>query len=259
MIDIHCHLLPELDDGPATWEQSLQMAQIAVDDGIRSVIATPHQLGSYHGNPASLIRARICELRERLQAAKIPLQVYAGADVRIEADLAERLRRDEVLTLAEQRRHVLLELPHELYFPLEPLLAQLKSLGITGILSHPERNRGLLSDPSCLSRLVAHGCLMQITAGSLLGGFGRASQRLAESMLAQGLVHFVASDGHGIEHRRPRLHAAYLRVVELTDRDTADNLFVRFPARVCEGLAVAIQRRSSAQPVRRWFGLARRA
>jgi protein-tyrosine phosphatase len=259
MIDIHCHLLPDLDDGPRTWEQSLKMAQVAVEDGIDTVIATPHQLGVYRGNGAPLIRERLRELRQRLHAAGIPLNVHAGADVRIESDLAKRLRSDDIVTLADQRRHVLLELPHELYFPLETLLEQLESLGMSGILSHPERNRGLLSDPSCLSGLVAHGCLMQITAGSLLGGFGRASQRLAESMLAQGLVHFVASDGHGTERRRPRLHAAYQRVVELTDRPTADNLFIRFPARVCKGQAVPVQRRSSAHPARRWFGLARRA
>jgi protein-tyrosine phosphatase len=259
MLDIHCHLLPDLDDGPATWEESLQMAQMAVDDGIDTVIATPHQLGMHRGNHAALIRERLEQLRRRVETARIPLNLYAGADVRIEADLIDRLQADDVVTLADRRRHLLLELPHEVYFPLEPLLAQLKAFKVVGILTHPERNRGLLADPSCLSRLVAQGCLMQVTASSLLGGFGPASQRLAESMLAQGLVHFVASDGHGVERRRPRLRMAYERVVELTDRNTADNLFIRFPARVCEGLAVPVQRRSSAHPARRWFGLARRA
>ncbi len=191
--------------------------------------------------------------------AQIPLTVLAGADVRVEPDLVTRLEADEVLTLADHHRHVLLELPHELYFPLEPVLSQLGTIGLTGILSHPERNLGLLSDPSSLGALVDRGCLMQITASSLLGGFGKPSQLLAESMLEQGLVHFVASDGHSTERRRPKLQAAYQRVVELTDAETAQDLCCRFPTRICQGMEIPVKRRRPARVPRRWFAFKRSA
>jgi protein-tyrosine phosphatase len=258
MIDIHCHLLPGLDDGPDSWEQTLDMARMAVDDGVRSIVATPHQLGNYRHNSASLVRSQLAQLRQHLQTASIPLTVYAGADVRIEPDLIERLQSGDVVTLADQGRHVLLELPHDVSFSLTPVLHQLSGLGVTGILSHPERNLGILSDPSCLGPLVDQGCLMQVTAGSLLGRFGPPSQRLAEAMLRQGLVHLLASDGHGTQRRRPLLRAAYERVVALTDRATADDLCHNFPAWICQGQAVPMRRRPPVRARRRWFALARR-
>ena len=169
------------------------------------------------------------------------------------ADLVAAITRGEVLTLANQQRHVLLELPHELYFPLEPLLAQLRAIGVTGILSHPERNSGILAEPERLDALIDTGCLMQVTAGSLLGAFGAASQRLAEEMVCRGQAHFVASDGHGTKTRRPRLHAAFQRVEQLVDTATARLLCDENPRRVCDGLAVPIDRRATAiRHKRRW-------
>jgi protein-tyrosine phosphatase len=252
MIDIHCHLLPGLDDGPQSWDQSLSMARMAWEDGIHAVIATPHQLGNYRSNTASDIRTRVSLMREHLSQAQIPLTVYPGADVRIEPDLANRLRADDVLTLADQHRHVLLELPHELCFPLASLLEQLRAIGITGILSHPERNHGIMSDSRCLEELVEQGCLMQITAGSLLGRFGKPSQRLAETMLRRGLVHLLASDGHGTERRRPVLRTAYKRVSELTDHATAHELCEHFPSLISAGQSLPLGRRRPTVP-RRWF------
>ena len=124
-VDIHCHLLPEIDDGAANWDESLAMARMAVADGIGVVVATPHQLGAFSHNSAPKIRLAVEELQSRLEAERIPLQVLPGADVRIETDLAARLGRDEVLSLADNGRYVLLELPHEMYFPLDRLLADL--------------------------------------------------------------------------------------------------------------------------------------
>ena len=244
MIDIHCHLIPGIDDGPKNWDESLAMAQMAVDDGIQTIIATPHQLGSHRQNDGDEIRALTAELEQRLQSAKIPLSVLPGGDVRIEPDLLEMILQGRVLTLADHRQHVLLELPHELYFPLEPVLDQLARQNLVGVLSHPERNKGILSAPHCLPALVDSGCLMQITAGSLCGTFGQASQELAESMLCDQLVHFVATDAHGTQARRPLLSRARRRVTELTDAETAHQLFEKFPAKVIRGETVPCGRGS---------------
>ncbi len=123
------------------------MARLAVADGIRTVIVTPHQLGSFGHNSADQIRSQTHLLQQRLAQDQVPLELLSGADVRIEPDLPERIRDGHVLTLADRGRHVLLELPHELYVPLDGLLRRLQAINCVGILSHPERNLGILADP----------------------------------------------------------------------------------------------------------------
>lgn len=255
MVDIHCHMIPEIDDGAGSLEEALNMARLAVNDGIGTVICTPHQLGNFKHNSGDTIRQATQKFQVALQQARIPLRVLAGADVRIEEGMLGGLLNGQVVSLADHRQHVLLELPHELYFPLEPVLAKLKSSGMAGILSHPERNRGILQQPELLPALVDGGCLMQVTAGSILGAMGEACQELSRWMLAMGLVHFVASDAHGVKSRRPLLHRAFKEVARLTDEATAQDLFVRFPACVALGKDVPAGRRAiERQPERSWFG-----
>ena len=248
--DIHCHLLPGVDDGSADWETTLAMAQMAVDDGTRTIIVTPHQLGNFAQNLGDDIRAWTIQLQEVLDQHGIALRVLPGGDVRIEDGMVEGLVSGKVMSLGDLRKHVLLELPHELYFPLENVLAALQRHGMTGILSHPERNRGLLREPDLLIGLVEGGCLMQVTAGSLMGTFGSHSQQLAEWMLSEGLVHFLATDAHGIKSRRPLLQRAFERVAELTDEATAMDLCGNYPALVARGEQVPAGRRTVAR--RNW-------
>jgi protein-tyrosine phosphatase len=254
-VDIHCHLIPGIDDGAKNWDETLAMARMAVADGIGTIVVTPHQLGSFSHNQAATIRARTTELQTFLEEHQIPLRVLAGADVRIEANLAARIVRGEVLSLADQRRHVLLELPHELYVPLDRLLADLAGVGLVGILSHPERNLGILAQASVVQSLTAAGCLMQVTAGSLLGGFGSASQKLSDRLIQQGLVHFISTDAHGPKSRCPSMRQAFDRVVELAGWETALDLCCRNPAAVAAGQNVAASRRM-ARPSRlgSWLG-----
>jgi len=250
LVDIHCHLLPGIDDGAADWDVTLGMAQMAVADGIKTIVVTPHQLGNFAHNRGDDIRSRTAELQHVLDQHDIPLQVFPGGDVRIEDGMVGQLVRGEVLSLADRGCHVLLELPHELYFPLDGLLTNLGRHGVTGILSHPERNRGLLNRADRLPELVEAGCLMQVTAGSLMGTFGSASQRLAEWMIAQGLVHFVATDAHGTKSRRPLLRRAFERIASLADKRTAEDLCMNNPALVASGKSVPGGRRPT--PRRGW-------
>jgi protein-tyrosine phosphatase len=251
-VDIHCHLLPGIDDGAKDWDESLAMARLAAEGGTATIVATPHQLGNFSGNRGDDIRRRVVELQEKLHVANIQLTVLPGADVRIEPDLVERLMHGDVLTLGDHRRHVLLELPHELYFPLEPLVEQLSRRNITGILSHPERNQGILHRPPVLRPLVEAGCLLQITAGSLCGTFGPECQRFCEWLLAEGLVHFVATDAHGPRSRRPLMRRAFERVVELAGEPTAIAVCKENPGRVATGQHVSAERREAPRPRRVW-------
>lgn len=253
-VDIHCHLLPGIDDGAKDMAESLAMARIAVDEGTTTIICTPHQLGNFGHNHGNDIRLRVTELQKQLDAAELPLKVLPGADVRIEPSMIAGLASGEILTLGDHRRHVLLELPHEIYLPLEPVLEELARHKLVGILSHPERNEGILRRPDLLAPLVDKGCLLQITAGSLCGTFGPACQQMTEKLLAEGLVHFVATDAHGPRSRRPLMGRAFARVTELTDEQVALDLCSKNPAVVAEGGTVTSGPRRVARRRQGWFG-----
>jgi len=253
-IDIHCHLLPEIDDGAGSRDDALSMAGMAVDDGISTIVATPHQLGNFSANQGDEIRARTERFQAVLRRKKIPLRVLPGADVRIEPGMIGKIRTGEVLTLADRGRHVLLELPHEVFLPLDRLLREMKSAGLVGILSHPERNQGILAQPGVVRPLVDAGCLIQVTAGSLMGAFGSRVRNLADSLVKQGLVHFVSTDAHSPRSRPPLLGEAFDRVVELAGRALAEEWFCANPASVVAGTAVKPGRRKVASPARfGWF------
>ena len=228
-VDIHCHLLPQLDDGAATWKESLRMARSALADGISTIVATPHQFGP-HGHCPDRIRARTIQLQQQLDDQGIALRMLAGAEVRIEAGLVAHWREGRLLALAGRDRHVLLELPHEVYLPLDRLVSELRTAGLVAILAHPERNLAILARPDLLGPLVKGGCLLQVTAGSLLGRFGPAVERLGQSLVRQGIVHFVASDAHDSEGRAPLLSAAFECVAELAGVDAAIDLCCKNPA-----------------------------
>jgi len=243
LVDIHCHLLPEIDDGAADWDESLAMARMAAADGISTIVVTPHQLGNFGQNDGDSVRARCGRLQEFLDRHEVAIRVLPGADVRIEPELIAKIRSGEVVTLADHRRHVLLELPHELYLPMEGLLEELRAAGLAGILSHPERNLGLLQRRRIVRSLVDVGCLMQVTAGSLMGSFGAESRRFSETLVAEGLVHFIATDAHGSRSRRPLLRRAYDRLVALAGEQAAREMCCENPARVAAGERVAAGRR----------------
>jgi protein-tyrosine phosphatase len=248
LIDIHCHLLPGLDDGAADWDEAVGMAEIAAADGIAAIVATPHQLDAFARNDAATIRAAAGHLQQLLDRRRIALRVLPGGEVRIEPDLPRKLRDGPALTLADRRRHVLLELPHDMYLPLDRLLAELRGQGITGILAHPERNGGILRQPQVLRPLVEDGLLLQATAGSFLGAFGPQVQALAESLLAEDFLHLVASDAHGTAARRPQLSEAFARIAQLADRDTAVELCCRNPARIVAGERLEIPHNRHMRP-----------
>ena len=151
-VDIHCHLLPGIDDGAKSWDESLAMARVAVDDGITTVIVTPHQLGNFRCNQGEEIRRSTVELQSRLKAEGVPLAVLPGADVRIDADVVEQLACGEVLTLGDHRRHVLLSCRMNCICHWSHCSRCLRRHNMVGILSHPERNEGILASRRCLHR-----------------------------------------------------------------------------------------------------------
>ena len=233
--DIHCHIVPDIDDGSNSTDESVAMAHIADRDGTKTLIATPHQLGANHRVTVDAIKEGVASLRERLQAENIDVAILPGADIRIDPELPKLLKQGEVLTLADRGRHVLLELPHDTYYPLDRLLKSLRKQGLIGILSHPERNRGIIQDPSVMWDVIEAGGLLQITAASLTGAFGSSCQEIAELAVDEGLVHFIASDAHDTKHRPFGMREAYDTICEMAGEKLADLVCCENPARIFEG------------------------
>lgn len=242
LIDTHCHLLPGLDDGPRNMSAALRMAWMAVEDGVRTVVATPHQLGMFARNDTQRIEQRADELRRVLKTEDAPLRIVTGAEVRLDPDLAGKLRRGEATAIGHGR-YVLVELPPEVYVPIERLLvdhsrraaADLAGMGRQIVLAHPERHPAILARPQILPPLIEAGCIVQITAGSLLGAFGLEVRRFAETLLARGQVHLVASDAHSAVRRRPVLGQAFHYLCRIAGRRTAETLCATNPAALIEG------------------------
>jgi protein-tyrosine phosphatase len=208
VIDLHCHILPSLDDGPANVDFSVAMARVAVEAGIHVTVATPH-VRTDHPNGPQAIAARVAELNKALVAADVELTVLAGAEV----SLGKAAKLDDA-TLEElclgSGNYLLVECPYRsIDVDIEGILRDLQSRGFVSVLAHPERCPIFQRDPARLARLVNGGALCSITAASLSGGFGGTVRRFAVDLLYDGLVHNVASDAHDHLYRRPDIESSF--------------------------------------------------
>jgi protein-tyrosine phosphatase len=208
VIDLHCHILPGLDDGPANVDFSVAMARAAVDAGVHVTVATPH-VRSDHPTEPDAIADGVAELNQALTAAEVELSVLAGAEV----SLGKAAKLDDA-TLAElclgSGHSLLVECPYRsIDVDIEGILGDLQARGFAPVLAHPERCPIFQRDPTRLTRLVNGGALCSITAASLGGGFGVTVRRFALDLLYDGLVHNVASDAHDHLHRRPDIASGF--------------------------------------------------
>lgn len=230
VIDLHCHVLPFIDDGARDWEMSLEMARTAYEDGIRQVVATPHWTGT--AGETEKVLGRLEELRSQLAGAGLKIKLHAGNEVILVPSLIEALKEGRAFTLAGST-YVLLEtaqLEHGAYT--QNALFQLQASGYRVILAHPERVtswHGYLGD---VRELVQRGCYLQVNAMSVTGGFGRAVKKAAEELLKQGWVSLMATDAHSPTSRPQVLGPALERVAELIGEERARALVEENPARV---------------------------
>jgi len=236
MIDLHTHILPGLDHGPGDWDEALEMCRIAVADGITTLAATPH-VSEVFPNSSQRIEAAIGDLRQRLADAGVPLTVVAGGDYHIRPDLSPR----NVLTLGGNGRYFLLEFPYQVLPPRADLFIRLLlHRGLTPIVTHPERTVSLQHDWRRLEPLIKEGALVQITAGSLLGHFGRPAAAAAERFLKKGWVHLLASDAHWARERVPQLAAGRDAAARFLGPAGARALVEANPRAVLEGRDLSV-------------------
>jgi protein-tyrosine phosphatase len=209
MLDIHTHILPGLDDGAPDLETALDMARIAVADGITAVAATPHFLEGSMENHRELIRQRVIEFQQALDKAGIPLQVLPGAEVYISPETPELLQKGQLMTINDRGRHLLIEFPlQSIPSFAEEVIFKIMVQGITPIIAHPERNVELSKQPERMLALAAKGCLLQINSGSLTGSYGQQVRKTAQLLVQSDLVHLIGSDAHSAGGRSPRLREA---------------------------------------------------
>ncbi|MDI3299559.1 MAG: protein-tyrosine-phosphatase [Bacillota bacterium] len=213
VVDLHCHLLPSLDDGPRDWEEAVRLAAEAWASGTQVLVCTPHDMAGAYANPPERVTAQLRELRRRLEAAGVPLALRAGNEVYLEDESLDRLRAGQLNFLGSEpgapggdpgasrrghHRYLLVELPVG-QWPLnaEELLYELRVAGVTPVLAHVERYEELRAAPERLGRLVEAGCRAQVNAGTFAGREGTRLQRQAMEWLRAGWVHFLGSDAHG--------------------------------------------------------------
>ena len=251
MIDLHCHLLPGIDDGPRDLAASLDMARMAVADGVLVTACTPHITPGVYNNDGESIQAGVDALVAALADAAIPLQLVAGADAHIAPDLAGRLAAGAVPTLAGSR-YFLLEPPTNVPPPgLVSFVSSLTAAGYLPIVTHPERLAWIETRYDLIRGLVARGASIQLTAGSLVGRFGRRSRYWAERMLDDDIVHVIATDAHDTRDRPPRLSVGRDAVARRCGDARANLLVVINPLRILKDAAIHPASLSPDRPKRR--------
>jgi protein-tyrosine phosphatase len=233
MVDIHCHLLPGLDDGPETLETALEMAEMAIADGITHVVATPHANARYPYLP-KMVRERQVEIQTRVAGR---LTIVTGCDFHLNYENLQDLAQHQEIYTVNGNGYLLLEFAEFSIPPtIDQTLHRMQLDGIIPVITHPERNRLLRSRHSPLDDWIRRGCTVQVTAGSFLGRFGERAQEAVEEWLGSDRIHFVASDAHNTGSRPPRLREAYERVAELREgEEVAKALFQANPMAAVEG------------------------
>jgi protein-tyrosine phosphatase len=239
VIDTHCHLLPGLDDGAKDDAAAIEMARIAEDDGVKTIIATPHMREGDYLNERSTVLDAVEALRPKLRDEGLQLDVVAGSEVHLGPRLAERVDAGRLLTYNDGRRYLLLECPYRNRpVRLDETVFELTVAGIVPVIAHPERIAFFQDDASRFEEIVRLGALGQMTSSSLLGTFGSRIQKLSEDWVERGLVHVLGSDAHDAKYRPPRLAEARDRWRELTDDECAELATVEWPACLVSGQVV---------------------
>jgi protein-tyrosine phosphatase len=236
VIDLHCHILPGLDDGAEDWEQSLQMARIAAMDGISGIVCTPHYSHSFPESDRDTVVALVDELQTKLRQEEIALELYPGCELAIDPSLPERIESGELLTINDNRKIVLVEMPAGVIPPnLGRFFWMMQTKGFTPVLAHPERNYFLMQDPSALLEWIEAGIMVQITGSSLKGTFGEQIRSFSLKLLRHRMVHLVASDSHGPATRRPVLSKARAITESVIGPEEAHRIFYEYPAMILRG------------------------
>ena len=233
MIDLHCHILPGVDDGPQSFEEAVAMAKIAVEDGVTIVAATPHILpNSYQATELADI---LTQLNNRLLDLNIPLKLFMGAEVSFQ--MPPSMLKGYTIN---NTSYVLIEFPHS-HLPADAgqIIFNLQVNGFLPIIAHPERNPSVIKDPSSILNLLGEGVYLQLTAASVAGKFGKSVQKCAVKLLESGCVHLLGTDAHSPIGRRPILSQGLKAASKVIGAEKALKLVTVNPEAVIAGKPIS--------------------
>lgn len=235
MIDLHCHLLPGIDDGPEDLATALRLARHAVVAGIRISVVTPHMHPGRYANRAANIRAAAAGFQQSLDAEGIALKILCSAEVRLDHEILSWVGEEQIPYLGhwQGERVMLLEFPHS-HVPVgaDKLVAWLLKQGIRPMIAHPERNKDVLRSIDKLLPFVRLGCLLQVTAGAVAGSFGEYAQARAVDLLSRGWVTILASDAHNMEARPPELEPGRVAAAKIVGEEESWKMVRDRPAEI---------------------------
>ncbi len=235
MIDLHCHLLPGIDDGPDTLDESLALAKLAVANGITGAVVTPHiHIGRYDNTLAS-ISDNYQQFKAELDKQSIPLKLGMAAEVRIGFEMMQMFSNGQLPFLGELNNNkvLLVEFPHSHIPPgSEKLMGWLLDRGICPMIAHPERNKSIIRDLQKIAPFVEMGCCLQVTAGSVVGDFGQFAKERAVQMLESGWVTILASDAHNIKSRPPALEPGRAAAAKIVGEGESRRMVYDIPNRI---------------------------
>lgn len=233
MIDVHHHCLPGVDDGPRDWAEAVELCAMAAEEGVETIVATPHVLrGRWQNTSREKLQALVDTLNEKIGGRP---RILLGSEYYFAHDAADAVQSGAVLPLAGSR-YVLIEFAAQAIPPLvEQPLYRMQLEGWTPIIAHPERNLVFQHKPELLASLIRLGARTQVTSASVVGAFGSEAQKAALDWIRDGLVHIIATDAHNPKRRPPIVREALAVVAQWAGEDVADALAHRNPAAVIEG------------------------
>ena len=233
VIDIHCHILPEVDDGPKSWEVSVEMCRMAAADGVTHMVATPHSNDRYHFDPEYLAG---CVRKLQEMVGDLP-RLSLGCDFHLSYDNLQRVLAQPELYTIGGASYLLVELSdYSIPTQIADCFLRLGDRGVTPIITHPERNAILRQTPQRVIEFVELGCAIQVTANALTGFWGQRVGRVATWLLEHEAVHVIASDAHDAKHRTPILSQVRTVVTEMVGEEIANALLEENPWAVVSGL-----------------------
>lgn len=241
MIDMHCHILPDVDDGSDCLEESINMALIAKEQGIDKIIATPH----YHPEfeyPKGKELKKICDkFKKELKKNNIDIEIYLGNEIYFTYDLIENISKLDFFSL-NNSKYILVEFsPNNFPLNLCNIVYELKQNGFIPVLAHVERYMRIHDDPEIIYDCIKTGAIIQINSSSILGKQGKELQKLCNQLISRKMVHLVATDAHGSKRRRPLLQDAYQYIKKKYSKEIADNLFVNNAQCILENKEIIIE------------------
>jgi protein-tyrosine phosphatase len=231
--DLHCHILPGVDDGPPAMEDALALCRMLVRDGFTDIVATPHQLGRWEqANAPADIRLAVERLQQQLDADRVPLNIYPGGEVRIDERIPALLQTDKILTLGDGNRYILLELPPVARIDPDLVMPHFSLAKVRVVLAHAERYQSLTEDHNAAAAWLDAGASLQLNAASLVGGNGKPAMEAAWDWLSSGWISLVATDSHSVGSRRPRMSEAIEIIARELDEATAKTVCIDNPVKV---------------------------